>query len=109
MLGPGRVRLRARGIDDDVGAEPFGERAAGPRIIGGDDRMQSPDLQRRGDRETNPPAAEPPPLPGGPSPPLILAFATACTPTASGSVSAACSAARPFGTSSSKASLSSMR
>ncbi len=29
----------------------------------------------------------------------MLAFATACTPTASGSVSAACSAARPFGTS----------
>ena len=50
----------------------------------------------------------PQPITSGTSPPLILALATAWTPTASGSVSAACSAESPFGTSSSKGSLSSI-
>jgi hypothetical protein len=58
MLGPGRIGLRARGVDDDVGAELFGERAARRRIIGGDDRVQSLDLQRRDHGKPDRPAAD---------------------------------------------------
>ncbi len=101
MLGPGRRRLRARGIDHDVGAELFGKRAAGRRIICRDDRVQA--LIFSAAITASP--TGPQPITSGTSPPLILALATAWTPTASGSVSAACSAARPLGTSSNSASL----
>jgi hypothetical protein len=50
--------LRARRVDDDVGAELFGERTACRRIIGGDDRMHPLDLQRRDDGKPDRPAAD---------------------------------------------------
>ncbi len=58
VLRPGRIGLRARGIDHDVGAELFGERPARRRIICGDDRVQSSELQRRDDREPDRAAAD---------------------------------------------------
>jgi hypothetical protein len=58
MLGPCRIRLHARGVDDHVGAELFGERPARRRIVGGNDRVQSPDLQRRDNRKADRPAAD---------------------------------------------------
>ena len=42
----------------------------------------------------------PQPTTSGASSPFSIPFSTACTPTASGSVSAACSVGSPFGTSS---------
>jgi hypothetical protein len=58
VLRPRRIRLRACGIDDHVGAELFGERATCRRIVGGDDRVHPSDLQRRDDGEPDRPAAD---------------------------------------------------
>ena len=51
----------------------------------------------------------PQPTTSGASSPARLAFSTACTPTASGSVNAACSVGSPFGTSSISGADSTMR
>ena len=58
MLGPGRIGMRARGVDDDVGAELFGQRPPRRRIIGGDDRVHPLDLQRGDDGEPHRAAAD---------------------------------------------------
>ena len=88
-----------------MSAPIFSASARRRRIVGGDDRVLPLQSQRRDHGEPDRAAADH-------QRHLVAAhigFGDAWTPTASGSVNAACSAASPFGTSSSNASLSSMR
>ena len=83
-------------VDDDVRAQAS-RAAPHRREVGGDDRLDaaicSPAITAR--------PTGPQPITSAASPGVTFAFATAWTPTAIGSVVAACSESRPFGTGSS--------